>query len=282
MSEPIRVDAHQHFWRVARGDYTWLTPALAAIHRDFEPADLQPLLAARGIEATVLVQAAATVAETQFMLELADRFPFIRGVVGWVDMASTDAADTLRQLAAHPAFKAVRPMLQDLRDVAWIATAPTTPAVDALIRLGLRFDALVKAPHLPHLLTFVRRHPALPIVIDHAAKPDMSHDELAAWRAGLEPLAALPQVHCKLSGLVTEIGAGRRLETLRPYADAVLELFGPHRVMWGSDWPVLNLASDYATWCDTTDMLLAGLSPDDRAAVLGGNAVRFYGLQLGR
>ena len=279
MSEPIRVDAHQHFWRVARGDYTWLTPALGAIHRDFEPADLQPLLATRGIEATVLVQAAATVAETHFMLELADRFPFIRGVVGWVDMTSADATETLERLAAHMAFKAVRPMLQDLPDPAWIATAPTAPAVDTLIRLGLRFDALVKTPHLPHLLTFARRHPALPIVIDHAAKPDMAHGEFAAWRAALEPLAALPQVHCKLSGLVTEIGPGWRLETLRPYADAVLELFGPHRVMWGSDWPVLNLASDYATWGATTDTLLARLAAEDRAAVLGGTAVRFYGLQ---
>ena len=282
MTEPLRVDAHQHFWQVARGDYTWLTPALAPIHRDFDPADLQPLIAARGIGATVLVQAAATVAETEFMLDLADRHAFIRGVVGWIDMASASAPETLQRLARHPVLKAVRPMLQDLPDPAWIATAPIAPAVHALVSLGLRFDALVKTAHLPHLLTFARRHPALAIVIDHAAKPDMPNDEFAAWRAALAPLAALPQVHCKLSGLVTEIGPGWKVDTLRRYADAVLELFGPKRVMWGSDWPVLNLASDYATWCATTDTLLAGLSDDDRAAVLGGNAVRFYRLDAGR
>ena len=279
MNEPLRVDAHQHFWRIERGDYTWLTPALGAIHRNFDPADLQPLLAARGIAATVLVQAAATVAETEYMLSLADRHDFIRGVVGWVDMEAPDAPATLQRLAKHPAFKGVRPMLQDLADPAWIATAPISPAVQALARLGLRFDALVKTAHLPHLLAFGQRHPALAVVIDHAAKPDMAHGEFAAWRAALAALAALPQMHCKLSGLVTEIGPGWQIDMLRPYAEAVLELFGPRRVMWGSDWPVLNLASDYATWCATTDTLLTGLSADERAAVLGGNAARFYRLK---
>ena len=228
----------------------------------------------------MLVQAAATVAETEYMLELADQNAFVRGVVGWVDMEAADAADTLRRLAANPVFKAVRPMLQDLPDPAWIATAPIAPAVETLLQLGLRFDALVKTVHLPHLLSFARRHPTLPIVIDHAAKPDMAHHELAAWRAALAPLAALPHVHCKLSGLVTEIGRGWRIDTLRPYAAVVLDLFGPQRVMWASDWPVLNLAADYASWCATTDALLADLSADDRAAVLGGNATRFYRLDL--
>jgi L-fuconolactonase len=282
VSAPPRIDAHQHFWRLARGDTTWLNPSLdpslAPIHRDFEPADLEPLLRAQGIAGTVLVQAAPTLAETLFLLSLADQHAFIRGVVGWVDLSAPDATATLDRLARHPAFKAVRPMLQDLPDPAWISTAAIGPAAQALVRLGLCFDALVKTAHLPHLLDFARRHPALPIVIDHAAKPDMAHGEFAAWRALLTPLAALPHVYCKLSGLVTEIGPSWQIETLRPYVAAVLELFGPQRVMWGSDWPVLNLAAGYARWSETTHALMHGLDEDARAAVLGGNAVRFYRL----
>ena len=273
-----RIDAHQHFWTLSRGDYDWLTPALDRIYRDFQPADLLPLLNAEGIDGTVAVQAAGTVAETEHLLSLAERHHFIRGVVGWVDLASTDAVPTLERLARHRAFKAVRPMLQDLPDAAWIATAPIASAVNAIQRLGLHFDALVKTPHLPHLLTFARRHPDLSIVIDHAAKPDMARDEFATWHALMKPLAALPQMHCKLSGLVTEIGPSWHIDTLRPYVNAVLELFGPQRVIWGSDWPVLNLASDYARWGRTTNALLEGLDEDARAAVLGGNAVRFYRL----
>ncbi len=285
MSNPPRIDAHQHFWSLARGDYTWLNaeanPALGPIHRDFQPADLRPLLKARGVGGTVLVQAAATVAETDYMLALADKNDFIRGVVGWVDLIAPDAVATIERLARHSAFKSVRPMLQDLPDPAWISTAPIGPAVQALVRLGLRFDALVKTPHLPHLLAFAQRHPALPIVIDHAAKPDMAHHEFSTWRALMAPLAALPQVHCKLSGLVTEIGPQWRIDTLRPYVDAVLELFGPQRVMWGSDWPVLNLAADYSRWAEATDALLQNRTAEQRDAVLGGNAIRFYRLAPG-
>jgi L-fuconolactonase len=249
MNRTPRIDAHQHFWSLARGDYDWLDvvakPLLAPIHRDFRAGDLRPLLEARGIAGTVLVQAAETVAETDYLLSLADANDFICGVVGWVDLSAPDAVATIERLARHPAFKAVRPMLQDLPDPAWISTAPIDLAVQALMRLGLRFDALVKTPHLPHLLTFAQRHPALPIVIDHMAKPDMAHDEFSTWHALMAPLAALPQVHCKLSGLVTEIGPQWHIDMLRPYVDAVLELFGPERVMWGSDWPVLNLVADY-------------------------------------
>lgn len=285
MSAAPRIDAHQHFWHLARGDYSWLNveakPYLEPIHRDFQPGDLLPLLEAESIAGTVLVQAAATVEETEYMLSLADAHDFIRGVVGWVDLTAPDAVATIERLARHSAFKSVRPMLQDLPDAAWISTASIGPAVQALVRLGLRFDALVKTPHLPHLLAFAQRHPALPIVIDHAAKPDMARHEFTAWHALMAPLAALPQVHCKLSGLVTEIGLDWQLDTLRPYVDAVLELFGPQRVMWGSDWPVLNLAADYTRWTEATDALLESRTAEQRDAMLGGNAIRFYGLAPG-
>jgi L-fuconolactonase len=282
MTAPYRIDAHQHFWSLARGDYGWLTPDLTPLYRDFEPVDLQPLLAAHDVRGTVLVQAAPTLAETQWLLQLAARYDLVRGVVGWVDLARGDAVPAIDALAANRLLKGVRPMLQDLPDPAWIATAPIAAAVGALVRHGLRFDALVKPVHLPHLLAFAQRHPALPIVIDHAAKPDIARGAFSAWRRGLQALAQLPSMHCKLSGLATEAqaeaGAGWRAATLRPYAETVLELFGPQRVIWGSDWPVLTLAGGYAEWIAATDDWLAPLDAGDRHAVWAGNAERFYRL----
>jgi len=282
MTAAYRIDAHQHFWSIERDDYGWLNPArqpeLAPLYRDFGPADLQPLLATHGVRGTVLVQAAPTLAETQWLLQLAAQHDLVRGVVGWVDMAAPDAAATIAMLAANPLLKSVRPMLQDLPDPGWIASAPIAPAVRALVQHGLRFDALVKPPHLPHLLAFAERHPALPIVIDHAAKPDIAHGGFAAWRQGLAALARLPAMHCKLSGLASEAGAGWRVATLRPYVETVIELFGPQRVIWGSDWPVLTLASDYAGWVRVCEQLLAPLDAGDRHAVWAGNAERFYRL----
>jgi L-fuconolactonase len=169
-------------------------------------------------------------------------------------------------------------MLQDLPDDAWIADAPIAPAIAHLVRRGLSFDALVKPRHLPHLLRFAQRHPGLPIVIDHAAKPDIAAGQFGDWRRDLAALARLPGMHVKLSGLVTEAGPGWTADMLCPVVDAVLELFGPQAVLWGSDWPVLNLEGDYAKWVHTSDVLLAGLSAPEREAVFGDNARRFYRL----
>jgi L-fuconolactonase len=274
----VRVDAHQHYWSVRRGDYGWLTPALAPLYRDFGPTDLAPELQARGIMGTVLVQAAPTLAETHYLLDLAARTPSVLGVVGWVDLAGDEALAQLEALSAHPKFRGVRPMLQDLPDEAWIARAPIDAALHRLTHLGLRWDALVRSRHLPHLLARVERHPELPVVIDHAAKPDIAGGEFEVWRARLAPLARFPQVYCKLSGLLTEAPPDSGFDVLKPYVDSVLELFGPARVMWGSDWPVLNLASSYGAWARLTDRLLEPLDAGQREAVLGGAAARFYRL----
>lgn len=282
----MRVDAHQHFWTLARPDYSWLTPALGPIYRDFQPAELQPLLAQQQVSRTVLVQAAATVAETDYMLTLAAQHSFVQGVVGWVDMTSASAPAELERLAHNPVFKGVRPMLQDLPNADWIASAAIDAAVQQMLALGLSFDALVKTEHLPHLLRFARRYPALPIVIDHCAKPVVSrgpgHAEFANWRDGMRALANLPQVCCKLSGLVTEVGAGWQPGMLSPYVDTVLELFGPQRLMWGSDWPVLNLAADYPAWVHATESLLHRLDPTAAQAVWCSTAERFYRLSPAR
>ncbi|MEP6502459.1 MAG: amidohydrolase family protein [Betaproteobacteria bacterium] len=286
-----RTDAHQHFWQPARGDYAWLRPddaAVAPLVRDFLPDALAPLLRVHAVTRTVLVQAAESVAETEYLLALANAHDFIAGVVGWVDLAHADAASTLARLGADPRLKGVRPMLQDLPAADWIVQAPRPDAIRALQDLGLRLDALVKPRQLAPLLRFAQAWPELPIVIDHAAKPPLhaawNDAPMQAWRRDMAALAALPQVACKLSGLLTEMRPAdaasrpRATEHLRPVLDALLGWFGPERLMWGSDWPVLTLASDYDDWVAITDALLAPLSGGERAHVLHGSAQRFYGL----
>ena len=274
----MRIDAHQHFWRIADRAGQWPPPELAAIYRDFHPSDLTPELAHCDIDGTVVVQSMPTLADTDYLLSLADQHAFIRGVVGWVDLKAADAPEQLARLAQHPKFKGVRPMLQDLPDDHWIDDPALTPAVDALIAHRLCFDALVLPRQLPALIAFARRHPALPIVIDHAAKPHIADQLFEPWQTHMATLAAMPQVHCKLSGLLTEAGDRRDLNGLRPYTRFILEAFGPARILWGSDWPVLNLAGDYPSWLCLAKELCADLTPEQRDAVFGGNAQRFYRL----
>lgn len=280
MSAPAQVDAHQHFWRLARGDYGWLTADLAPLYRDFEPADLAPLLRGAGVGHSVAVQAAPTLAETRFLLGLADATPWIAGVVGWVDLEAPGAARALAEIARHPKLVGVRPMIQDLPDPAWMLRDALTPAFEALIDLDLCFDALVRPEHLPHLEKLLARHPRLRTVVDHGAKPAIGAGGFDAWAPAIARIAAASDACCKLSGLATEAGPGWTADALRPYVDHLLDAFGPQRLLWGSDWPVLNLAGDYPGWRAATRALLAGASDAERAAVLGGNAIRCYRLAV--
>ena len=277
------IDAHQHFWRLDRGDYRWLTPALGAIHRDFLPLDLEPLLARAGISRTILVQAADTDGETDFLLEIAAETPFVAGVVGWVDLEARRAPDRIRELAARSNFVGVRPMIQDIEDPRWMLRSDLAPALECLVELDLAFEALVRPIHLPYLHEFLHRYPGLRVVVDHAAKPFVKRpasawDGFAAWRAHLAAIARESSACCKLSGLATEADAGWEASDLRPYVDVLLETFGPARIVWGSDWPVVVLAGGYRPWWDATASLLAELTGEEREAVLGGNASRFYRL----
>jgi L-fuconolactonase len=274
-----RVDAHQHFWRLSRGDYGWLTPELGPIHRDFLPPDLEPLLQRHDIAATVLVQAAPTEAETRFMLSLADAHPFVEGVVGWTDFAAADAPAAIARLARHPKLKGLRPMIQDIADADWMLRPELEPAFRALVVHDLVFDALVLPRHLGNLLALARRHPDLRIVVDHCAKPAIAAGGFSGWADDIGRIAAETGAACKLSGLVTEAGADWSAERLRPYVDHVLSIFGPGRVVWGSDWPVSTLAAGYEDWVAATGQLLDGWSDEEREAILGGNAVRVYGLE---
>lgn len=275
----MRIDAHQHFWSLERGDYHWLTPAFGCLYRDFEPGDLQPLLARNAILGTVAVQAAATVAETEYLLSLANAHPWILGVVGWTDIDSPDAASNIDALARNPKVVGVRPMLQDFVEVDWILHPRRAKALKALSETGLVFDALIKPAHLAAVATLAGRYPNLPIVIDHGAKPHIGDAEtFFAWAQGISILADHPQISCKLSGLLTEAPAGADADDLNPYVDILLDRFGADRLIWGSDWPVLTLAGDYDGWSRMTDDLLAGLTDEAIAAIRGGNARRIYNL----
>lgn len=270
----MRIDAHQHFWRIADRVGQWPPADLAPIYRDFEPGDLQPLLTEAGIDGTVLVQTMERASDTEYMLGLADAHAFVRGVVGWVDLKAPDAAEAIVALAQHPKLKGLRPMLQDLADDGWIADPALRPAAEAMVAHDLAFDALVLPRHLAPLHRFAERHPALRIVIDHGAKPDIATGRFVDWRGNMAALASLGHVSVKLSGLLTEAG-GQPAASVRPYAETLLELFGPARVIWGSDWPVLRLAGDYRAWLD---QCLDIVPPEHHDAVFGANAVAFYRL----
>ena len=273
------IDAHHHFWRLDRGDYGWLTPELAPLYRDYGPGDLAPILARHGIEATILVQAAPTLAETRWLLDVAHRTPFVAGVVGWVDFDAGDAPDEVAALARDRKLVGLRPMVQDIGDEDWLLRPSHAPVYEAVIAHGLVFDALVLPRHLARLARVIDRHPALRVVVDHGAKPPIRERELEPWRTDLSRVASHAGVHCKLSGIVTEARPGDGAAELAPWIDAIVDAFGAGRLIWGSDWPVVNLAGGYDRWRAIALDALRGMAPSEREAVLGGNARRVY---LGR
>jgi L-fuconolactonase len=277
----MQIDAHQHFWRLDRGDYAWLTPELAPLYRDYLPHDLAPHLTEAGVSATILVQAAPSEQETLFLLEIAQSTPFVAGVVGWVDMAAPDVAERLAALkkAGGGYFKGVRPMIQDIADPEWITSPSLDRAFDALEALDLRFDALVRPIHLAPLLRRLEGRPELKVVIDHAAKPGIAMGVQSDWYMQIASIASRTSAMCKLSGLVTEARWDWRAEDIAPFVQHVITEFGAERIMWGSDWPVLNLASDYRTWRATAKQLVASLPARDRALIFGGAAAAFYGIE---
>ncbi len=274
----MRIDAHQHYWTLARGDYGWLGPHLAPIHRDFLPADLAPHLAAAGIDRTVLVQAADTVAETEFLLDLAAEEDSVAAVVGWVDVLAPDAVDTLDRLAERTKFRGLRPMLQDIDDSLFILDPRALATLAHAARAGLVFDALITPRHLPVITALADRLPDLAIVVDHGAKPFVARGETSPWAEDMAALARRDNVTVKLSGLVTEAGPSWTERALAPYVDRLLSAFGPERTMFGSDWPVLTLAGDYAGWLASAETLTAGLGEAEKAEVFGGTAARIYGI----
>ena len=275
----MRIDGHQHFWTTQRDDYGWLTPDLELLYRDFVPEDLQPLLDQAGVDHTVLVQAAATTDETRYLLGIAEHHSMIAGVVGWVDMDSpTEAIEALDEFVLHPKFVGIRPMIQEIEDPAWIDRPELGIVLDALVEKNVCFDALVRSVHLPFLLNCLSRYPSLRVVIDHGAKPNIAGGEWQPWADSIATIADQTSAYCKISGLVTEASDTQTYDDVMPYLDHLLSTFGPKRLIWGSDWPVLNLAGDYKGWHDASTARLDALSEQDRDNILGRNAIEFYNL----
>jgi L-fuconolactonase len=279
----VIVDAHHHLWQPARGDYGWLdaraNPALAPIDRDFLVEDYRALAKANGISGSVLVQAAQTVAETRWLLAQAHASGgLIKGVVGWIDMLAADAPDVLLDLTRDPLLRSIRPMLQDIPDVNWVLQPRLDRAFRALIESDLAFDVLIRPPHLKAALALMLRYPDLRAIVDHCAKPDITSGMWQPWADDILRIARETQAYCKLSGLVTEARPGWKSIDLRPYIEHVVEAFGPERICWGSDWPVMLLNADYAGWLTAARDLIATLSKDEQAKIFGLNAIRFYRL----
>jgi L-fuconolactonase len=278
----MRIDAHHHLWTLARGDYGWPTPDLAPIYRDFRLADLLPLLSSAGIDGTILVQAAPTEAETIFLLDIADDADVVCGVVGWIDFDAADAAARLDALCRRKLLVGLRPMVQDIPDDDWLLGPALAPSLAAMEERDLIFDALVLPRHLTRLLRLVDTHPDLQFVLDHCAKPRLAGGDLAAWNEDIAEIAQRPNIVCKLSGLVTEAAADWQVADLRQAVDHVRACFGSNRLLWGSDWPVVDLVGGYANWFAAAKALLADLSPDEKADVFGNNAARIYLSKRGR
>lgn len=282
-----RVDAHCHLWQLDRGDYAWLDrsdPKLKKIARDFGVADLTKARKRVGVSQVIVVQAAATEAETEYLLSLADQNQEIAGVVGWVDLSSKNAIASIDKFSTNPSFKGIRPMLQDIEDTNWLLDVPAANVWEILKQKNLRFDALIRPRHLPMTHQFCLQHPELKIVIDHAAKPDIANGDDEAfefWCSNMAAIANQTHAFCKISGLLTEMRPEQLPNAsmiLKPIIDHLIESFGPERLMWGSDWPVVRLAGDYNIWNELTLELLQDLNQKSQTSILSGTASRFYGV----
>jgi L-fuconolactonase len=277
---PLRIDAHQHFWRYKPETHAWISEAMAPLKRDFLPADLEPLLAAMRFDGCVAVHAQQNVAETEWLLQLADQYAFIRGVVGWVDLCAANVIDVLQRLAAHPRLRGVRHVVQDETDDRFMLWPEFMRGIAGLAQFRLTYDILIYPRQLPAAVDLVSRFPQQRFVLDHIAKPEIRDGRFGPWKDGITALAAQPNVSCKLSGIVTEADWHAWTPSdFTQYLDVVLDRFGPYRLMVGSDWPVCTLAGPYPDVIAVVSDYISFLSPSERDAILGGNAVRFYGLR---
>jgi len=275
----MKIDAHQHFWRYNDREYGWISDRMAALRRDFLPEDLAREQGPLGFDGSVAVQARQSLAETEWLLELADEHPRLRGVVGWVDLCSPEVGAQLDRFADRPKLRGIRHVVQDEPDDRFLLRADFLRGVGLLGRRGLTYDILIYPRHLPAACELARRFPEQPFVLDHIAKPFIREGKIEPWAADIRALAAHPNVCCKLSGMVSEADWERwKPADFEPYLDVVVEAFGPRRLMIGSDWPVCTVAASYAEAMGMVTGYIGRLSQEDRSLVLGGNAASFYGI----
>ncbi len=275
----VRIDSHQHFWHYASATHGWITDEMKVLQRDYLPADLKKTLDTNAVAGCVSVQAAQTEQENQFLLDQADKHAFIRGVVGWVDLQDEAVKEQLAGWAQHPKFVGVRHIIQDEADDHFLARPAFLRGVRLLSEFNLTYDLLIREDQLPAARSFVDQLPDAQLVVDHLAKPRIAAHELSPWKENIQALAERPNVHCKLSGLVTEADwSNWQPSDLYPYLDVVVEAFGAERVMVGSDWPVCLLAASYARVQAAMDQYFASFTTAEQTRVFGQNAIDFYQL----
>lgn len=277
----MKIDAHQHFWKYNPEEYAWINDEMQVLKRDYLPVDLKPQVVKCGFHGTVAVQARQTLAETRWLLGLAKENEFIKGVVGWVDLCSGRVEDQLSEFSSDTNFIGVRHVLQDEPDDYFMLNGEFLKGIRLLQKFNLTYDILIFARHLPQTLDFVKLFPDQIFVVDHIAKPEIKNKRLSPWKEDITKLAQYKNVYCKLSGIVTEADWLKwKEEDLRPYIETILEAFGTHRLIIGSDWPVCRLAGTYSEIMEIPDKYLSGLSKHERNAIFGLNAVKAYHLEL--
>jgi L-fuconolactonase len=275
------IDAHQHYWLRSRGDYDWLERAPVELQRDFLPTDFHTVSAAAGVSGSVLIQAAPTEDETRYLFELGRTDEHILGIVGWVDFEAVDVEARISALVRDSGglLVGLRPMVQDIADPDWLARPSLDAAFDALQLHGLAFDALVTPAQLPALGKRMARAPALRAVLDHAGKPDIAKGHFQAWSNQIDRLAGIDRLHCKFSGLLTQLDAALPDSAMDCYVEYLFARFGADRLLWGSDWPVLTLRGDYNHWLALARTYTRALAPASETGIFGDNASRFYRLE---
>jgi L-fuconolactonase len=276
----MRIDAHQHFWRYSPAEYGWIGDTMAGLKRDFLPEDLEPLLRSNGFEGSIAVQARQHLEETQWLLELARVSPFIKGVVGWVDLCSPELPAQLDRFAGNPKLVGVRHIVQDEPNDTFMLRQDFRRGIAQLAERGLKYDLLLYPKHLPVAVKLVQEFPEQPFVLDHIAKPLIAEGLLEPWRRDIRELAKFDNVWCKVSGMVTEARWQHWQQgDFRPYLDVVFEAFGPGRLMIGSDWPVCTLSAGYRATVGIVAYYIRQFDPIQQEAILGGNCARFYDLE---
>ncbi len=273
------VDSHQHFWQVGLFDYPWMSRDVEVLYRDYLPSTLESILQRNRVAKTVLVQASNSLAETRWLLSLADQHPFIAGVVGWVDLPGPEVERQLDELTAHSKFRGVRHLVESEPAEDWLVQPGVLRGLRVLGSRGVSYDLLVHLRHLKHVKIVAEICPELPLVIDHMAKPPIVRGELHEWAQEMKKLAAYANIYCKLSGLVTEANlTAWRVDDLRPFVECALEFFGPKRLMFGSDYPVCLRAASYPEVLESFQVLLKGLDDEERTLIFAKNASEFYRL----
>jgi L-fuconolactonase len=277
----MKIDTHHHFWKYNNRDYVWISAGMDKLRRDHLPADLLPVMTTTGITATVAVQARQCLEESAWLLQLADEYPFIRAVVGWVDLSSDRVIEQLETLAQHPKFRGVRHVVHDEPDDNFMLRESFLNGLSQLKRFGLTYDLLLFPRHLPIACDVVKRFPDQPFVLDHIAKPPVRAREMEPWASDLKRLAGFANVFCKISGLVTEAKWDSwTAQDFEPYLDVVLGAFGPHRLMIGSDWPVCTLAAEYTSVIKVETDYISRLSANEQHAILEQNPIEFYSIRI--